>query len=174
MPPPSLLIRGRKKRTGFFQKGVDYSAFLWYNTDCSIKYAGVMELADVLDSKSSGSDTVSVRPRSPAPKKREELAPLSFLVPLVNGSEPCTKFALRICVKVLTPNLSKGSTPLDKLHRHLWSIRGNRLPSFLVPPINGSQSITKFACETSFCKIFSNIFTNSKNCDIIIMPNKTK
>ena len=32
-------------------------------------FAGVMELADVLDSKSSGSDTVSVRPRSPAPKK---------------------------------------------------------------------------------------------------------
>ena len=27
-----------------------------------------MELADVLDSKSSGSDTVSVRPRSPAPE----------------------------------------------------------------------------------------------------------
>ena len=32
-------------------------------------FAGVMELADVLDSKSSGSDTVPVRPRSPAPKK---------------------------------------------------------------------------------------------------------
>lgn len=28
-----------------------------------------MELADVLDSKSSGSDTVPVRPRSPAPKQ---------------------------------------------------------------------------------------------------------
>ncbi len=28
-----------------------------------------MELADVLDSKSSGSDTVPVRPRSPAPKR---------------------------------------------------------------------------------------------------------
>ena len=35
--------------------------------DWFLKYAGVMELADVLDSKSSGSDTVPVRPRSPAP-----------------------------------------------------------------------------------------------------------
>ena len=35
--------------------------------------AGVMELADVLDSKSSGSDTVSVRPRSPAPTNRSGL-----------------------------------------------------------------------------------------------------
>ena len=34
--------------------------------------AGVMELADVLDSKSSGSDTVPVRPRSPAPRTAAE------------------------------------------------------------------------------------------------------
>ena len=32
--------------------------------------AGMMELADVLDSKSSGSDTVRVRPPLPAPKKQ--------------------------------------------------------------------------------------------------------
>ena len=32
-----------------------------------LAHAGVMELADVSDSKSDGSDTVSVRPRSPAP-----------------------------------------------------------------------------------------------------------
>ena len=34
------------------------------------KHAGVMELADVLDSKSSGSDTVRVRPPPPAPNSK--------------------------------------------------------------------------------------------------------
>ena len=33
-----------------------------------IAFAGVMELADVADSKSAGSDTVPVQVRSPAPK----------------------------------------------------------------------------------------------------------
>ena len=43
-------------------------------------HAGVMELADVLDSKSSGSDTVPVRPRSPAPNKSgsTKVEPLLF------------------------------------------------------------------------------------------------
>ena len=48
-----------------------------------------MELADVLDSKSSGSDTVRVRPPPPAPEKRQvstetcrffnEVAPLGLM-----------------------------------------------------------------------------------------------
>ena len=37
--------------------------------DIILLFAGVMELADVTDSKSVGSDTVRVRPPPPAPKQ---------------------------------------------------------------------------------------------------------
>ena len=47
------------------KKTLDFLFFLCYNSP----RAGMMELADVLDSKSSGSDTVRVRPPLPAPKK---------------------------------------------------------------------------------------------------------
>ena len=40
----------------------------------------MMELADVLDSKSSGSDTVRVRPPLPAPKKGRTFGCAPFLV----------------------------------------------------------------------------------------------
>ena len=63
----------------FFKKVIDNFTGIWYNT---IRYAGVMELADVLDSKSSGSDTVSVRPRSPAPEEAESKAYKSYWLSL--------------------------------------------------------------------------------------------
>ncbi len=47
------------------KKTVDFSEALLYNV-LEI-FAGVMELADVTDSKSVGSDTVRVRPPPPAP-----------------------------------------------------------------------------------------------------------
>ena len=40
-----------------------------YNKTCFSAYAGVMELVDVVDSKSTGSDTVPVRVRPPAPNQ---------------------------------------------------------------------------------------------------------
>ncbi len=49
------------------KKRLDFSGVLLYNVP--VTFAGMMELADVLDSKSSGSDTVRVRPPLPAPEK---------------------------------------------------------------------------------------------------------
>ena len=44
----------------------------------------MMELADVLDSKSSGSDTVRVRPPLPAPKKENsDLSLFSFFATVI-------------------------------------------------------------------------------------------
>ena len=48
-------------------KMLDKNEKILYNIKVSLPHAGVMELADVSDSKSDGSDTVPVRPRSPAP-----------------------------------------------------------------------------------------------------------
>ena len=42
--------------------------------------AGVMELADVSDSKSAGSDTVPVRPRSPAPGEQVLVSRACFFI----------------------------------------------------------------------------------------------
>ncbi len=50
----------------FLQFALDFVSVMWYYS--IVVKAGMMELADVLDSKSSGSDTVRVRPPLPAPK----------------------------------------------------------------------------------------------------------
>ena len=52
--------------------------------------AGVMELADVPDSKSGGSDTVRVRPPPPAPNKNESY-----------DTKGIATFVLFLCLKVL-------------------------------------------------------------------------
>ena len=77
VPPPALLSDYPIKTTckKFPQKPLIFSPIC---VILSPLYAGVMELADVLDSKSSGSDTVRVRPPPPAPKKQPAFAGCFF------------------------------------------------------------------------------------------------
>ena len=59
----------------FHSNSIDNAWRLLYNSFCTSdnSYAEVMELADVVDSKSTGSDTVPVRVRPPAPEQKEML-----------------------------------------------------------------------------------------------------
>ncbi len=65
-----------KKIFNLMKKRLDFLETLLYNVP--VTFAGMMELADVLDSKSSGSDTVRVRPPLPAPEKTLVLLNKSF------------------------------------------------------------------------------------------------
>ena len=60
------LVSDTVKKLFIFLKSIAFLDSLWY-TNIVIELAGRMELADVLDSKSSGSDSVRVRPPLPAP-----------------------------------------------------------------------------------------------------------
>ena len=61
----------------FLQFALDFVSVMWYYS--IVVKAGMMELADVLDSKSSGSDTVRVRPPLPAPKRKTRISVSFFL-----------------------------------------------------------------------------------------------
>ena len=66
-------------------------------TILSANHAGVMELADVPDSKSGGSDTVRVRPPPPAPRQ----SPFARLR-IVQWASPCLAVVLTAFTKAIS------------------------------------------------------------------------
>ena len=63
----------------------------------------MMELADVLDSKSSGSDTVRVRPPLPAPSKKGAPYGAPFLFGVKSGWEKLHRVCVFASGKVRAP-----------------------------------------------------------------------
>ena len=74
----------------------------------------MMELADVLDSKSSGSDTVRVRPPLPAPKRGARMGSPFFGAKEVGGAAP-----LSMAKGLHTTSRAQGRTPILKKRRRL-------------------------------------------------------
>ncbi len=93
------------------------------------EYAGVMELADVLDSKSSGSDTVRVRPPPPAPKSYGDAKhPHSFLMLYSRVNPPNAKHFTRSLGEETIKATHWRSRGSDPRHRHQKAMGMQSIP----------------------------------------------
>ena len=102
-------------------------------------FAGVMELADVLDSKSSGSDTVPVRPRSPAPKP---LKPPASTVKETKYPSGCSAVGS-------APALGAGCREFEPLHSdHVKNLVNLRFARFFAFIQKSQNHLTTTCCPT--------------------------
>ena len=130
-----------------------------------------MELADVLDSKSSGSDTVRVRPPLPAPKKDSPSWCYPFLLPYAVSVEFDAKSAC---------GFGKGSDPRPQNERGLPL-------SFLLPyavsvesaaeqselPANKKRGVASFFIYIAISAFSSNNFVMNPSTSLKPMPSAT-
>lgn len=97
--------------------------------------AGVMELADVSDSKSDGSDTVPVRPRSPAPGEQVLVSRACFFISVLILF--CFCFSTKsigddLGLTVLSDELKRPSEPSEPAERKLNRLKRKDLRSTCV------------------------------------------
>lgn len=97
--------------------------------------AGVMELADVSDSKSDGSDTVPVRPRSPAPGEQVLVSRACFFIRVLILF--CLCFTTKsigddLCLIVLSDERKRPSEPSEPAERKTNRLKRKDLRSACV------------------------------------------
>lgn len=97
--------------------------------------AGVMELADVSDSKSDGSDTVPVRPRSPAPGEQVLVSRACFFISVLILF--CLCFTTKsigddLGLKATSDELKRPSEPSEPAERKLNRLKRKDLRSACV------------------------------------------
>ena len=114
--------------------------------------AGVMELADVSDSKSDGSDTVPVRPRSPAPGEQVLVSRACFFI------RGLILFCLCFTTKsigddlgliVLSDERKRPSEPSETAERKTNRLK--RLEKCLCEQISGYSVPKRVCCHCGAC-----------------------
>lgn len=113
--------------------------------------AGVMELADVSDSKSDGSDTVPVRPRSPAPGEQVLVSRACFFIRVLILF--CLCFTTKsigddLGLKATSDELKRPSEPSEPAERKLNRLKRKDLRSACV---SKSQFFVSYSASKRVC-----------------------
>ncbi len=109
-----------------------------------------MELADVSDSKSDGSDTVPVRPRSPAPGEQVLVSRACFFIRVLILF--CLCFTTKsigddLGLKATSDELKRPSEPSEPAERKTNRLKKKRPEKYLCEQISGYSASKRVCCH---------------------------
>ena len=125
-----------------------------------VAFAGVMELVDVVDSKSTAGDSVPVRVRSPAPRGRKVRFATTFFIPMAKKTHPPAPLLLLSksqplmlgCDLVLGANLEAAASILL---RYFTSEQSPLCSGVFMPTTKsvGADALTCSSCQSQFLSL---------------------